>query len=91
VFNFKVGDIIETVKNTTNTDASQVTVLFYMTPYKIPLNVLELTNDDATSTDLIKEEQDLKQYEVDKKTKNMFIIPTALLLIVVWVYTLRKL
>jgi predicted nucleic acid-binding Zn ribbon protein len=69
-----------------------------MTPFVVPLNILERVDNSTPITDVIQGDPEVnkakKQAIIDaeeKRVKMMFIIPTILILAVVWVYGIKKL
>ena len=95
---FKKGNVFEAVKNVNITDPNVVVGLAKMTPFQIPLNILDKVDDSTPITDVvqgdpevIKAQKEAIAEEKDKKTKMMFIVPTIVILAVVWIYGLRKL
>jgi hypothetical protein len=95
---FKKGNVFEAVKNVNITDPNVVVGLAKMTPFQIPLNILEKVDDSTPITDVVQgnpeEVKAIKEAikeEEEKKVKMMFIVPTMVILAVVWIYGLRKL
>lgn len=95
---FKRGSVFETFVNNINTDPTKVVGLAKMTPFIVPLNVLEKVDDSTPITDVIQgdpEENKAKKQAIidaeEKRVKMMFIVPTILILAVVWVYGIKKL
>lgn len=95
---FKRGSVFETFVNNINTDPTKVVGLAKMTPFVVPLNILEKVDDSTPITDVVQGDPEVnkakKQAIIDaeeKRVKMMFIIPTILILAVVWVYGIKKL
>jgi hypothetical protein len=95
---FKKGNVFEAVKNVNNTDPNKIFGMAKMTPFEVPLNVLEKVDDSTPITDIIqgdpivnKKKKQEATYKEDKKTKMMFIIPTIVILSVIWIYGIKKL
>jgi hypothetical protein len=95
---FKRGSVFETFVNNINTDPTKVVGLAKMTPFIVPLNILERVDNSTPITDVIQGDPEVnkakKQGIIDaeeKRVKMMFIIPTILILAVVWVYGIKKL
>jgi hypothetical protein len=95
---FKRGSVFETFVNNINTDPTKVVGLAKMTPFVVPLNILERVDNSTPITDVIQGDPEVnkakKQAIIDaeeKRVKMMFIIPTILILAVVWVYGIKKL
>jgi len=95
---FKKGNVFEAVKNINITDPNVIVGLAKMTPFQVPLNVLEKVDDSTPITDIIQGDplvnKAKKQAETDaeeKKVKMMFIVPTIAILAIVWIYGIKKL
>ena len=95
---FKKGNVFEAVKNINNTDPNKIFGMAKMRPFEIPLNVLEKVDDSTPITDIIQGDPEVNKikkqeaiYKEDKKTKMMFIIPTIVILSLVWIYGIKKL
>ena len=80
---FKKGNVFEAVKNVNITDPNVVVGLAKMTPFQIPLNILEKVDDSTPITDVvqgnpeeIKAIKEAIKEEEEKKVKMMFIVPT---------------
>jgi len=93
-FIFKKGDVFEAVNNT-NVDPIFKVGFAKNMPFKVPLNILEKVSDLTPITDIIEVPILAKKtFEANKKNKNvkkMFILPTVLVLVVIWVFGLKKL
>lgn len=95
---FKKGDVFEAVKNVNLTDPNVIVGLVKMTPFQIPLNILDKVDDLTEITDVVQGNPEVvksqKQAVVDKEEKRvkmMFIIPTIAILAIVWIYGIKKL
>ena len=95
---FKKGDVFEAVTNTDITDPNVVVGSAKMTPFQVPLKILDKVDDSTQITDVIqgdpKVNKAIKEAENDKKEKDikmMFILPTIVILAVVWIYGIKKL
>lgn len=95
---FKRGDIFESNLNTPNKDKNLVAGFAKMTPFYVPLNILEKVDDSTPITDVVQgnpeDNRAKKQSIIDKEEKHvkmMFIIPTIVILAVVWIYGIKKL
>jgi hypothetical protein len=95
---FKKGNVFEAVKNINITDPNIIVGLAKMTPFQVPLNVLEKVDDSTPITDIIQGDplvnKAKKQAETEaeeKKVKMMFIVPTIAILAIVWIYGIKKL
>lgn len=95
---FKKGNVFEAVKNVNITDPNVVVGLAKMTPFQVPLNILEKVDDSTPITDVVQgnpEEVKAKKQaiadEEEKRVKMMFIMPTIAILAIVWIYGLKKL
>ena len=95
---FKRGNVFEAVINTNFTDPTKIIGSAKMTPFEVPLNVLEKVDDSTPITDIIQGDPEVnkakKQAIIDaeeKRVKMMFIVPTILILAVVWIYGIKKL
>lgn len=95
---FKKGNVFEAVKNVNITDPNVIVGLAKMTPFQVPLNILEKVDDSISITDVVQGDPEVnkanKQKVIDaeeKKVKMIFIVPTILILAIVWIYGIRKL
>lgn len=95
---FKKGDVFESVINVKNTDPNKIFGMAKMTPFDVPLNILDKVDSSTEITDVIQGDpkvNKLKKEAVidteEKRIKMMFIIPTIAILAVVWVYGIKKL
>jgi hypothetical protein len=95
---FKRGNVFQTFVNNINTDPTKVVGLAKMIPFVVPLNILEKVDNSTPITDVIQGDPEVnkakKQAIIDaeeKRVKMMFVIPTILILAVVWVYGIKKL
>jgi hypothetical protein len=95
---FKKGNVFEAVKNINITNPNVVVGLAKMTPFQVPLNVLEKVDDSTPITDVIqgdpivnKAKKQAIQDKEEKRVKMMFIVPTLAILAIVWIYGLKKL
>lgn len=95
---FKKGNVFEAVKNVNITDPNVVVGLAKMTPFQVPLNILEKADDSTPITDVVQgNPEDVKAQkqaiadEEEKRVKIMFIMPTIAILAIVWMYGLKKL
>ena len=95
---FKKGNVFEAVKNVNITDPNIIVGMAKMTPFEVPLRVLEKVDDSTPITDIIQGDplvnKAKKQAIVDaeeKKVKMKFIIPTMIILAIIWIYGIKKL
>jgi hypothetical protein len=95
---FKKGNVFEANINVDNKNPNIIFGFAKMTPFEVPLNVLEKVDDSTPITDIIQGDPEVnkakKQAVIDaeeKRVKMMFIIPTFIILAVVWVYGIKKL
>jgi hypothetical protein len=95
---FKKGNVFEATVNVNNTDPNKIFGMAKMTPFEVPLNVLEKVDDSTPITDIIQGDplvnKAKKEAEIDaeeKKVKMMFIVPTMAILAIVWIYGIKKL
>jgi hypothetical protein len=95
---FKKGNVFESTINVNNKDSNIIFGFAKMTPFEVPLNVLEKVDNSTPITDIIQGDplvnKAKKQATIDeeeKKVKMMFIIPTTALLAIIWIYGLNKL
>jgi len=95
---FKKGNVFEAVKNVNITDPNIIVGMAKMTPFEVPLRVLEKVDDSTPITDIIQGDplvnKAKKEAEIDaeeKKIKMKFIIPTMIILAIIWVYGIKKL
>jgi len=95
---FKKGDVFEAVKNVDITDPNVIVGSAKMTPFQVPISILEKVDDSTEITDVIQGDPKVnkaKKQEVidaeEKKVKMMFIMPTIVILAVVWIYGIKKL
>ena len=72
---FKKGSVFETFVNNINTDPTKVVGLAKMTPFIVPLNVLEKVDDSTPITDVIQGDPEvnkaIKQAKIDKEEKKI--------------------
>lgn len=94
---FKRGNVFESV-NSNNPDKSKVVGWAKMIPFEVPLNILEKVDSSTPITDVVQGDPEVnkakKQAIIDaeeKRVKMMFIIPTIVILAVVWLYGIKKL
>lgn len=95
---FKKGNVFEATVNVNNTDSNKIFGLAKMTPFEVPLKFLEKVDDSTPITDIIQGDplvnKAKKEAVIDaeeKKVKIMFIVPTIIILAVVWTYGIKKL
>ena len=95
---FKRGNVLEANINVNNKNPNIIFGFAKMTPFEVPLNVLEKVDDSTPITDIIQgdpEENKAKKQAIidaeEKRVKMMFIVPTILILAVVWIYGIKKL
>jgi hypothetical protein len=95
---FKKGDVFEAVKNVDITDPNVIVGSAKMTPFQVPISILEKVDDSTEITDVIQGDPRVnkakKQAVInaeEKKVKMMFIMPTIVILAVVWIYGIKKL
>jgi hypothetical protein len=95
---FKKGDVFEAVKNVDITDPNVIVGSAKMTPFQVPISILEKVDDSTEITDVIQGDPKVnkakKQAVInaeEKKVKMMFIMPTIVILAVVWIYGIKKL
>jgi hypothetical protein len=95
---FKKGNVFEATTNINNKDPNIIFGFAKMTPFEVPLNVLEKVDDSTPITDIIQGDplvnKAKKQAVIDaeeKKVKMMFIVPTIAILAIVWIYGIKKL
>jgi hypothetical protein len=95
---FKKGDVFESTVNVNNTDPNKIFGLASMTPFEVPLRILDKVDSSIEITDVVQGDpktNQLKKEEVinteEKKVKMMFIIPTIVILAVVFIYGIKKL
>ena len=95
---FKKGDVFEAVTNINIVNPNVIVGLAKMIPFQVPITILDKTDDSAQITDVIqgssidsqKKAQVLADSE-EKKVKMMFIVPTIVILAVVWIYGIKNL
>lgn len=95
---FKKGDVFEAVKNVDITDPNVIVGSAKMTPFQVPISILEKVDDSTEITDVIQGDPRVNKAKKqaiinaeEKKVKMMFIIPTIVILAVVWIYGIKKL
>jgi hypothetical protein len=95
---FKKGDVFEAVKNINITDPNVIVGLAKMTPFQVPLSILDKVDDSTPITDVVqgnpevvKAQKQAVADEEEKRVKMMFIMPTIAILAIVWIYGLKKL
>ncbi len=95
---FKKGNVFEAVKNVNVTNPNIIVGLAKMTPFEVPLSILEKVADSTEITDIVQGDPRVnkvkKQAVIDaeeKKVKMMFIVPTIVILSVVWIFGIKKL
>ncbi len=95
---FKKGNVFEATTNINNKDPNIIFGFAKMTPFEVPLKVLEKVDDSTAITDIIQGDPRVnkakKQAIIDaeeKKVKMMFIAPTIAILAIVWIYGIKKL
>ena len=95
---FKKGDVFEAVKNVYITDPNVIVGSAKMTPFQIPINILDKVDDSTEITDVIQGDPKVNKAKKqavndaeEKKVKMMFIMPTIAILAVVWIYGIKKL
>jgi hypothetical protein len=95
---FKRGNVLEANINVNNKNPNIIFGFAKMTPFEVPLNVLEKVDDSTPITDIVQGDPEVnkakKQAVIDaeeKRVKMMFIVPTILILAVVWIYGIKKL
>jgi hypothetical protein len=95
---FKKGNVFEATTNISNTNPNIVFGFAKMSPFEVPLSVLEKVDDSTPITDIIQGDplvnKAKKEAVIDaeeKKVKMMFIIPTVIVLAIVWIYGIKKL
>jgi len=95
---FKKGNVFEATTNINNKDPNIIFGFAKMTPFEVPLNVLEKVDDSTPITDVVQGDplvnKAKKEAEIDaeeKKVKMMFIVPTMVILAIVWIYGIKKL
>ena len=95
---FKKGDVFEAFTNINIVNPNVIVGLAKMIPFQVPITILDKTDDSAQITDVIqgssidsqKKAQVLADSE-EKKVKMMFIVPTIVILAVVWIYGIKNL
>lgn len=95
---FKKGDVFEAVTNINIVNPNVIVGLAKMIPFQVPITILDKTDDSAQITDVIqgspidnqKKAQALADSE-EKKVKMIFIVPTIVILAVVWIYGIKNL
>jgi hypothetical protein len=95
---FKKGNVFEQNINVANKNPNIIFGFAKMTPFEVPLSILEKVDDSTEITDVVQGDPNVnkakKQAIIDseeKRVKMMFIVPTILILAVVWVYGIKKL
>ena len=95
---FKKGNVFESTISKNNTDPNIIIGFAKMTPFEVPLRVLEKVDSYTPITDVNQGDpvvNQAKKQEVieaeEKKVKTMFVIPTIIILAVVWIYGIKKL
>ena len=95
---FKKGNVFEANIYINNKNPNIIFGFAKMTPFEVPLNVLEKVDDSTPITDIIQGDplvnKAKKEAVIDaeeKKVKMMFIVPTIVILAVVWIYGIKKL
>jgi hypothetical protein len=95
---FKKGDVFESTVNVNNTDPNKIFGLASMTPFEVPLRILDKVDSSIEITDVVKGDTKANQIKKEaviateeKNNKMMFIIPTIVILAVVWIYGIKKL
>ena len=95
---FKKGNVFEATVNVNNTDPNKIFGFAKMTPFEVPLSVLDKVDDSTLITDVIqgdplvnKEKKQVIKDEDEKRVKMMFIVPTIAILAIVWIYGIKKL
>jgi hypothetical protein len=95
---FKKGDVFEAVKNVDITDPNVIVGSAKMTPFQVPISILEKVDDSTEITDVIQGDPRVNKAKKqaiinaeEKKVKMMFIMPTIVILAVVWIYGIKKL
>ena len=95
---FKKGNVFEANINVNNKDPNIIFGFAKMTPFEVPLNVLEKVDDSTPITDVVQGDPEVNKknkreaiYKEEKKIKMMFIIPTIVILSVIWIYGIKKL
>jgi hypothetical protein len=95
---FKKGDVMEAVKNINITDPNIISGFAKMTPFQVPLNVLEKVDDSTPITDVVQGNPEVVKAQKkaiadqeEKRTKMMFIVPTVVILAIVWIYGIKEL
>jgi hypothetical protein len=95
---FKKGDVFEAVKNVDITDPNVIVGSAKMTPFQVPISILEKVDDSTEITDIIQGDPRVNKAKKqaiinaeEKKVKMMFIMPTIVILAVVWIYGIKKL
>lgn len=95
---FKKGNVFESNLNVNNVNPNIIFGMAKMIPFEIPLNVLEKVDDLTPITDIVQGDplvnKAKKQAIIDaeeKRVKMMFIVPTMIILAVVWIYGIKKL
>ena len=95
---FKKGDVFEATSKI-NPDPLLVYGLAKMSSFSVPINVLEKVSDETPVTEMFPEistkniiAQNKILEEIEEKTiKKMFLVPTVIILALVWIYGLKKL
>jgi len=95
---FKKGNVFEANINVANTNPNIIFGFAKMTPFEVPLSILEKVDDSTPITDVVQGDplvnKAKKEAEIDaeeKKVKMMFIVPTMVILAIVWIYGIKKL
>lgn len=95
---FKKGDVFESTINVNNTNPNKIFGMAKMTPFEVPLNILEKVDYSTEITDVVQGDPKVNKLKKEalidteeKKIKMMFIIPTIAILAIVWIYGIKKL
>ena len=95
---FKKGNVFEANLNVNNKNPNIIFGYAKMTPFEVPLSILEKVDDSTEITDVVQGDPRVnkakKQAIIDaeeKKVKMMFIVPTICILAVVWIFGIKKL
>jgi len=95
---YKKGNVFESNININNKDPNVIFGFAKMTPFEVPLSVLEKVDDSTPITEVVQGDplvnKAKKQAVIDeeeKRVKMMFIVPTIAILAIVWIYGIKKL
>jgi hypothetical protein len=95
---FKKGDVMESVKNVNIVNPDIISGFAKMTPFQVPLSVLEKVDDSIPITDVVQGNPDVVKAQKknvadteEKRVKMMFIVPTIAILAIIWIYGIKKL